>query len=52
MLKIPVYNLALSGLCCHYHFLAGFADDLISPGLYFSLTVSLNNPTRMCLYNL
>lgn len=52
MLKIPVQNLALLGLSCCYLFLAGFADDLISPGPYFSLTISLNDPTRICLSNL
>lgn len=50
-LKIPVQNLTLLGLCCHYLFLTGFADG-ISPGSYFSLTISLNDPTRICLSNL
>lgn len=52
MLKIPMLNLALLGLSCCYLFLPGFADDLISSGLYFSLTISLNDPTRICLSNL
>lgn len=52
MLNIPVQNLGLLSLSCCYLFLAGFADDVISPGPYFSLTISLNDPTRIYLSTL